>query len=346
MTSPDSLKFGLVYSFQVPSGSSTTHAQLWKEALQEAELAERLGYDSINLVEHHFVNDGFNPSLFASAAALAVKTEHVKIGTSCYLLPLHHPIETAENAAVVDNISQGRLVMGVAAAYRDEEFTGFGLSREERGKRMDEYLAILNEAWTKDAFTFKGKFYSCENLSLTPKPIQRPIPMWFGASGEPGLKRAARNGLPLVGSNRHHISELQQFYGTYRKYLAEYGKHVTEVPLLRNVYVAETDDKAVEESGDSHMALLAGAYGKWAKWRQIVDDKGRPPDDPAFASFESHKEKVIIGSPRSVVGQVEMYSKLLGVNNILCWTALPGMPHDKVEKSITLFANDVMPSFR
>ncbi len=153
-------------------------------------------------------------------------------------------------------------------------------------------------------------------------------------------------GLPLVGSNRHHISELEQYYATYRKYLAKYGKQVAEVPLLRNVYLAESDEKAVEESADSMMAVLAGMYGKWAKWRPMVDDKGRSPDDPAFNSFESHREKCIIGNSRTAAEQVELYSKRLGVNQILCWTALPGMSHEKVEKSITLFAKDVMPSFR
>jgi alkanesulfonate monooxygenase SsuD/methylene tetrahydromethanopterin reductase-like flavin-dependent oxidoreductase (luciferase family) len=339
------MKFGVLYSFQVPPGSDVTHAQLWKDALQEVDLAEKLGYDSISLVEHHFVEDGMNPSLLPSAAAIAARTEHMKICTSCYLLPLHHPIETAEDAAVLDNISQGRLILGMAAAYRDEEFKGFGITRDERGGRMDEYLQILRDAWTKDTFSFKGKYYNCENLSVTPKPVQRPIPMWFGASGEAGLRRAAKQGLPLVGSNRHHISELEQFYATYRKYLKEFGKQVSEVPLLRNVYVAESDEKAVEDSADSMMAVYAGLYGKWAKWRPIVDDKGRPPDDPAFNSFESHKEKAIVGSPRSAVKQLEMYSKRIGANHILCWSALPGMPHEKVENSMKLFAKDVMPSF-
>jgi len=340
------MKFGLIYSFQVPPGSGATHAQLWKDALREADLAEKLGYDSITLVEHHFLDDGMNPSLFVSAAAIAARTEHVKVGTSCYLLPLHHPIETAENAAVLDNISQGRLIMGVAAAYRDEEFKGFGISRAERGQRMDEYLQILREAWTKDTFSFKGRFYSCKNLSVTPKPVQRPIPMWFGASGQAGLRRAASQGLPLVGSNRHHVSELERHYSTYRKYLRRYGKRVFDVPLLRNVYVAESDGKAVEESAGSMMAVLAGLYGKWARWRKMVDDKGRSPDDPAFHSFASHREKCIVGSTRTAADQVEMYSKRLGVNHLLCWTALPGMPHEKVERSITLFAKDVVPSFR
>jgi len=339
------LKFGLLFSFQAPPESEATHPRLWKDALHQADMAEELGYDSIALVEHHFLEDGMNPSLLVSAAAMAARTEHVRICTSCYLLPLHHPIETAENAAVLDNISNGRLILGVAAAYRDEEFKGFNIAREDRGPRMDEYLEILREAWTKDSFTFKGKFYSCENLTVTPKPVQRPIPMWFGASGEAGLRRAAKAGLPLVGSNRHHIAELENFYGTYRKYLEQFGNTVSEVPLLRNAYVAESDSKAIEEGAGPMMAVLAGMYGKWVKWRPIVDDKGRSPDDPAFNQFESHREKCLIGSPRSVVEQVEVYQKRLGATEILCWTALPGMPSDKAENSIRMFAKDVMPSF-
>ncbi len=340
------MKFGLAYSFQVPAGSNIGHAQLWKDALSEAILAERLGYDSIFLVEHHFLEDGMNPSLLTSAAAFAAVTESIKIGTSCYLLPLHHPIETAENASVVDNISNGRLIMGLAAAYRDEEFKGFGITRDERGPRMDEYLQILRQAWTKDSVTFKGRFYSCENLSVTPKPVQRPIPLWFGASGRAGLRRAAFQGLPLVGSNRHHISELEKSYSAYREFLAMAGNRVTEVPLLRNVYVAESDERAVEDSADSMMLVLGGMYGRWSRWRQMTDDRGRTPDDPAFFAFESHKEKCVIGSSKSVTEQVEMYSSRLGVNHMLCWMALPGMDHDKVEDSIRRFAKEVIPSFR
>ena len=340
------MKFGVVYSFQRPPGSEVTQAQLFAEGLKEAELAEKLGYDSVFLVEHHFLEDGMNPSLLPTAAAIAARTHSVKVGTSCYLLPLHHPIETAEQAAIVDNISNGRLIMGVAAAYRDEEFKGFGLERSERGPRMDEYLRILNEAWTKETLTFQGRFYSCENLPVTPKPVQQPIPMWFGASGRPGLERAAINGLPLVGSNRHHISDLQKHFTIYREFLKKFGKQVTEVPLLRNVYVADSDDKAIEESAESMMLVLGGMYGKWAQWRSMTDDRGRTPEDPAFHSFESHREKCVVGGARSVVKQVEMYAKGLGVNHMLCWTALPGMPHKKVEHSMQLFAKDVMPSFR
>jgi alkanesulfonate monooxygenase SsuD/methylene tetrahydromethanopterin reductase-like flavin-dependent oxidoreductase (luciferase family) len=111
------------------------------------------------------------------------------------------------------------------------------------------------------------------------------------------------------------------------------------------VYVAESEAKAIDESEDSMMYVL-GLYGKWSKWRKISDDKGRSPDDPAFSSFESHKEKCVVGSTRSVIDQVEMYSKRIGVNHMLCWMALPGIPHERVESSMRLFAKEVMPSFR
>jgi alkanesulfonate monooxygenase SsuD/methylene tetrahydromethanopterin reductase-like flavin-dependent oxidoreductase (luciferase family) len=341
----ESLKFGLLYSFQSPPEIGTPHSQLYQEAFKEAELAEKLGYDSIFLIEHHFLQDGFNPSLMVTAAAFASRTQSIAIGTSCYLLTLHHPIETAENAAVVDNISNGRLILGVAAAYRDEEFRGFGLNRVERGARMDEYLQILKEAWSRDSFSFKGRFYSCEDLSVTPKPIQRPIPLWFGASGEAGLRRAARNGIPLVASNRHHLSELEEHYKTYRSYLEKFGKKVDVVPVLRNTYVADTEEKAVNDARDPIMRILGGMYGKWSRWRPIKDDKGRTPDDPTFFEFESHKEKNILGGPKDVVRQIETYKERLGMNYLLCWMAMPGMPHKNVEESMKIFAKDVMPSF-
>ncbi len=210
---------------------------------------------------------------------------------------------------------------------------------------MDEYLDILNEAWTKEKFSFKGRFYSCENLSVTPKPVQRPIPIWFGASGKAGLRRAAKRGLPLIGSNRHTVKELKEQYGIYRNYLNKFGKIVTEVPILRQAYIAESYEKAVQDSRASHMNILGGMYGKWAKWRTMLDDKGRSPDDPAFFEFESHKEKVILGTPKDAISQIENYGTELGVNNMLLWMAMPGMPHDKVVSSITLFGRDVIPSF-
>ncbi len=342
------MRFGVgPYTMQLPPGSSRTHADLYREMLDQIKLAEDLGFESAWLAEHHFLPDGICPSLLITASAMAARTSRMKIVTGMYLLPLHRPVQSAEDAAVVDNIAGGRLIFGVAAGYRPEEFAGHGEERSGREKRMEEELEIMIKAWTTESFSFSGKHYQLKDLSVTPKPFQKPHPpIWFGASTKGGFRRAAKWGSALVASPRHHVNELKEHYRVYRDFLREYGKQASEVPVIREVFVAETTAKAEAEARDGVMYLHAGMYGKWAKVRPLRDDKGDLVKDPSEVTFESHRERFIIGDPDHCIREIQKYQSGIGMDHLICWMQFPGIDPRKTEKSMRLFVKEVMPHFK
>src|SRR5919108_412929 len=189
------MKFGIgYYSLQSPPHNPTPHQKLYAEMLEEISAAEELGFESAWLTEHHFLDDGYCPSLLLTAAAIGARTKKVRIGTGVLLLPLHDPIKVAEDSAVADLISGGRLILGLGLGYRKEEFEGFHVSLKQRKGRMEEGLEILQKSWADEPFSFQGRYYRYNNINVTPKPVQKPIPIWIGAFTEPAIRRAARIG--------------------------------------------------------------------------------------------------------------------------------------------------------
>ena len=170
------MRFGLVYDFRNPAQWRKPWEEVYAGLLDQIAMADELGYDSIWLTEHHFVEDGYTPSPVPLMAAIAARTRRVQISTDILILPLYHPVKLAEDIATIDAISNGRVMLGVGAGYRDEEFEAFGTSRRERGRRMEEGVAVLRGCWADGPFSFHGKHYMYSNIDVTPKPVQKPHP--------------------------------------------------------------------------------------------------------------------------------------------------------------------------
>ena len=342
------MQFGLgPFSMQSPPGAGKIYAGLYREMLNQVEIAEEIGFESAWLVEHHFMDDGMCPSLLVTAAAMAARTSTLKIGTSMYLLPLHRPVQTAEDVAVLDNIAEGRFIFGVATGYRPEEYAGHEEQRGGREKRMEEELEIIIKGWTTERFSFSGQHYHIEDLAITPKPHQKPHPpIWIGASTPGGVRRAAQWGSALVASPRHHLNELKEHYRLYRQQLERFNKTANVTPVIREVYVAETTQKAEEEARAGIMYIHGGMYGKWANVRPLRDDAGQVVENPASVTFETHRERFIIGDPDHCIQEIEKYQRELGMDYLICWMHYPGAEHAKSVRSMRLFAKEVMPHFQ
>ncbi len=341
------MRFGIgPFSMQAPAGSPPNHGVLYKEMLEQVELAEEIGFDSAWLVEHHFMEDGMCPSLLVTAAAMAARTSSIKIGTSMYLLPLHRPIQTAEDVAVLDHISQGRFIFGVATGYRPEEYAGYEEKRQGREQRMEEQLDILIKSWTTTGFSLAGKYYNVENLNVTPKPFQKPHPpIWVGASTPGGVRRAAEWGTALVASPRHHVNELTEHFRLYHNQLECFKKSALITPVIREVYVAETTAQAEEEARNGIMYIHGGMYGKWANVRPLRDDAGNVVTTPETVTFDTHRERFIIGDPDHCIREIEMYQRKIGMDYLICWMHYPGADHGKSLRAMRLFSKEVMPHF-
>ncbi len=338
------MKFGIGYfSLQSPPHDPRRHNELYAEMLDEIEAAEELGFENAWLTEHHFLADGYCPSPMVAAGAIAARTKKVRIGTGILLMPLYDPIKVAEDAAVVDNISNGRFILGLGLGYRAEEFDGFGRTLAQRKGRMEESLEILTKAWADRGFSHEGKYYNYEELNVTPKPVQRPIPIWIGAFTEPAIKRAARIGAPLYVPAIGAIPIVKFLMDMHDGFLKDYGYDPAqfEHPLVREVYVSPEGRKKTWEKIKECVTYTAKGY---ASWGSMVDEKGNllsDPDDPIL--YDLALKQSVIGSPEECIETINAYKEAVPVDPFICRFKFPGITHKEAMDSMRLFADEVMP---
>lgn len=332
------------YSLQSPPHQPRAHRELYPEMLEEISVADQMGFDSAWLTEHHFLEDGYCPSSLTTAAAIAARTKKIRIGTGVLLLPLHDPIRVAEDAAVVDLISGGRLILGIGLGYRPEEFAPFGRTLKERRGRMEESIEILRKSWSGGPFSLDGKYYKIENTNVTPKPIQSPIPIWIGAFTEPAIRRAARIGAALYVPAIGTIPIIKYLFDMHENLLKEYGRNPDdfEKPLVREVYISDQKADTVWEKIKEHVTYTAKGY---ASWGTMVDRTGRllsDPNDPIL--YDLAREQSIIGTPEECVESIKQYQAGLPVDNLICRFRFPGVSHEEAMRSMKLFTEKVVPA--
>ena len=283
-----SLDFGLAFNFRNPEPFKVPPAQFYEEMFQQIEYAEELGFDTVWLPEHHFSpDDGYDPNPLTVAAAIAARTERIKIGTWLLLLPLHNALEVAEQAALVDIISGGRLQLGLGLGYRKEEFDAFGIARRARAGRMEEGLEVIRRALGNEQFSFKGRHYNIENGSVYPKPIQQPLPLWVGARSEPAARRAARHDASLllidVGGNA------KATYDVYAETLRERGRDPADYGvhgmILGSFMISDDPERGVRGGpppprvgADRDGRLVRGVGAERSRPRAPRRDGPRPAD--------------------------------------------------------------------
>src|SRR5271166_6091065 len=211
------IRFGLWYDFRNPPQWRQASDRLYSEILDQVAWGENNGFDDVWLSEHHFIEDGYLPSILPVAAAIAARTKRIRIVSGVLLVPFHNPVRLAEDIATVDVISGGRFELGAGVGFKREEFEGFGVPFKERGARTNQSLEIIRRALAGETVTFKSEFFDFQNIKVTPEPIQKPHPpIWLGGFTPAALRRAARfgDGFTVPGANRdvydRYVAELQK----------------------------------------------------------------------------------------------------------------------------------------
>lgn len=333
------VRFGYQLDFRNPPGSERNFATLYGDSLEQVELAEALGFDSIWLTEHHFTDDGYLPAMLPAAAAIAARTKRVTIGTFVLLAPFQHPLKLAEDAAVVDVISNGRLRLGLGQGYRQEEFDGFGVPRAQRLGRTLETIEILKLAWTGQRFSFDGKYFHFKDVRVLPTPASHPYPeLLWGAGAPKAIRRAAKMGLSFacVGGRKE--------MGIYTEALKEAGRNPADFSLVnsRVVYIAATAQEAWKEVGDALM-YQAQHYGKWLSAAAGTSDMSqvliRP--DP-----ERLKRTSILGPPEEVRARITAVIESGPITDLITVAQLPGLDPAKARRSLERFGREVLPAFK
>ena len=337
--SPTKLRFGLWYAFRNPPQWHQPYQDLYAEVLEQIVWAEQLGYDDVWLTEHHFAEDGHAPSPLPQAAAIAVKTKTMRIGTGVMLLPLYHPVRVAEDCATIDILSNGRFELGVGVGYRVEEFAGLGIPRNQRGGRANEGLEIIRRLWQGETVTYDGKYFQIEQAKLTPGPVQQPHPpIWVGGFSPAAVKRAARLGDGYIGTG--DMVEMTKVYCDELRALGKDAEH----PNLAGGYfwliVANDPDKAWSEIGP-HVLYQINVYAEWLK-------KAGQDLFPYLEDVSALKASGILNivTPDTAVQMIKDYVAAVPIQRFYTWTIPPGYPVSKMNEHLELFATKVMPHFR
>jgi alkanesulfonate monooxygenase SsuD/methylene tetrahydromethanopterin reductase-like flavin-dependent oxidoreductase (luciferase family) len=342
---------GILLPFRNPSQWHRPITEVYDEHLREAVAAEELGYDHIWTTEHHFYDDAWSPSLLPILAAIAQRTSRIRLGTFIIILPFHHPVRVAEDAATVDILSKGRLDLGVGQGYVVSEFESFRIPRSQRGGRVEEGVELIRRCFTEENFSFDGKYYQMKNVNLMPKPVQKlHPPIWIAAMAEKSVARVSRMGYHLAGSGG---VDLQQMYDSgLRRFGHDVASHY--IAQLRAVYVAETREQAWDDA-EQHLYYMMTAYDRRFKeandltWSEAVFSRSDvpPPGEmrktPDLSFFQA---PLAIGNPDDVVRDLERYRDAGRVTHLVMWMQLPGMPAQKARRSMELFAKEVMPRLR
>lgn len=309
------------------------------ETLRECERAEAAGFDSIWLGEHHN-NRVLHPAPLIGLAAIASRTRRVRLGTGVLLLPLYHPVMVAEEGAMVDMISGGRLILGVGAGYAPEEFDAFGYPIKERGSRLDEGASLLRRLWMEENITHRGRHYRVDNATVAPRPVQKPRPpIWFGAWTEPAIRRAARLGDAWLAGPSANLDELTACARLYRKACGEMGQGEGEVALFRYVFVASNTTEAISAAGDSFINAFESMYFRWP--HPVVK---RPSGKLTIGQLA--EDRIILGDPSTCIQEITHFREELGLKHLVCRFSVPGISRQACLTSVDLFTREVMPALR
>ena len=330
----------------IDRGGAPLH-QLYEERLRLLEFAGSAGFFCYHLAEHHATPLGGAPSpaLFLSAAAQ--RTRRIRLGPLVYLLPLYNPLRLIEEVSMLDQLSGGRLELGVGRGVVPYELRYYGIDPDDTRAIFDEALAVLVAGLTSDRLSFAGRHYRYDDVPMELKPLQLPYPpLWYPTHNPESVQYAARNGYNFVGLGpatavRGHVDLYWQTWEAHRGDPGRLNAHVTapKVGILRQIVVADTDDEA--------LAATRAAHNDW--YRSITKLWHNHDDHSIDGLFgwdtATQHETILFGSPSRVREQMARLVETSGCNYVACSFAWGTRPHEQMLHSLRLFAQEVMPAF-
>jgi alkanesulfonate monooxygenase SsuD/methylene tetrahydromethanopterin reductase-like flavin-dependent oxidoreductase (luciferase family) len=330
------VKIGLMLGNQYTLEESM--ADRLDQAVEQARLARDLGFDLVALGQHHLASPYQQPSSVPLLARLAAETGSMRIGVLVFLLPLHNPVDIAEQVATLDAISHGRMIVGVGLGYRPEEFSAFGVPVSERVPRLLEGLEVMRHLWTQDQVEFAGRFYCVPRSQSTIRTVQQPHPpIWMAANQDIAVRRVGKLGHTWIMNPHVTLELLRQQLEVYRRGLADAGHPFpAELPLLREAWVAPTREQAWAEAGP----FLASKYQVYESWGQ---DKVVPADQHFARPLEDlARDRFLIGTPDDLLSEIDRYRTELGVTTLILRIQWAGMHQQQVLGAIRLLGEQVL----
>lgn len=315
--------------------------RFYPEALEEVVRAEELGFDSVWMAEHHGVREHYWPSPLLVLGGFATRTSRLTLGTNVVVFPFYHPVRLAEEIALLDVMSGGRVVAGMAIGYKPDEFALYGAALEKRGARFEEGLALVKALWTQDSVTLRGRYFAVEDARIEPRPVQVPHPpVWIGGWGDLTLQRAATLADGWIPGPTADLARLLDGQQKVRAHRTRAGLPPrTEWPLTREVVIAETAREARELAERHLLAAYRTEYG--GAWKHPLIDAAVVADLDTLA-----RDRFLIGGPDEIIAGIRRFVDAYGVTELIFRLFLPGVSHQHIMRTLELLAREVLPAFR
>jgi alkanesulfonate monooxygenase SsuD/methylene tetrahydromethanopterin reductase-like flavin-dependent oxidoreductase (luciferase family) len=349
------MKFGQFEVFRWHQ--DVTDSDSINRVMEKIEFGDEIGLDEIWIAEHHFSRHGLVSGIFSLLGNVAARTTRARIGTAVVVLPFHHPIQVAEEAATIDILSGGRLSLGVGAGYQRQEFEGLGVDIEEGRRRFREYIEVIQGAWAPDPLTYKGDFIDVQDVNVIPKPLQPGgIPIQVAVTTSPeSIDFAASKGLQImVGGPTAVMGQVPEIIRHWHDRMEHYGHPHQNIDLAvgMSIYVAPT----MEEAESDLVGLEDVINEEFRRVGNPKDASGNVPESYRhWANREQERSGLakgareqgilpLIGTPEVIIERIEGL-KALGINSIRGTFGAAGLDQGKTLRSMRMFAEEVMPHF-
>ena len=326
------MRFGIVPNWSWPTDGDA-RAQM-DRTVEQARVAFEGSYDTV-WMSQHYVSEGYNHfQTIPTLARMANVAGEKNLGTSVYLLPLHHPVIAAEQFATIDKMFDGNLDVGVSLGYKDDEFDSIGISKSDRVGRLVEGVRLLRRLWNEDDVTYEGRYFGVDGVSIDPKPDG--VSIHLGGNAPKSVERAGRMGDGWIVSGRTTPDEAAELRAHYERGLEDDREGL--VSLNRETFVAETQEEAEEVARE-------GMRSRAKKWLE----RGATDTQSQVDDLETYVDEMLrqrfVGTPEQVVDRIEDFRDSVGVENVICVYNWRHVDHDDVLDSIELFGEEVVPHF-
>jgi alkanesulfonate monooxygenase SsuD/methylene tetrahydromethanopterin reductase-like flavin-dependent oxidoreductase (luciferase family) len=330
------LTFGYLYDFRNPEPWRRPWGALYNDILDIVAWTEDAGFGGAWVPEHHLADDGYMPSPLVALAAMAARTERIKLGTAIALAPLHHPMRFAEDCAVVSILAGGRLEVGLAIGYRRREAEAFGVDFSKRGRMFDEWLHIVTRLWRGETVDFNGQYYTLNGAKLMPPAPGGRMPLYIGGFADKSVERVIRYGDGYVGSDNVCLAYVDK--------LRELGHDpaAAKVRITGLMTVVAHDTKAAMDELAPYYHHVNNSYGAW-----FAEDQLGIKQAMAAMDLERFKASGILQilTPEAAIEMLRGLQQRMPLDHYMMMLP-PGMPAERFIHYAEIFAKDVAPAFR
>jgi alkanesulfonate monooxygenase SsuD/methylene tetrahydromethanopterin reductase-like flavin-dependent oxidoreductase (luciferase family) len=326
------VRFGVAHDFRCPPGSDYTLQDVYAQTLDQIARLDELGLDEVWFSEHHFVEDGYLPSFAPVAGAAAARTTQMRISTNISIVPFSHPLRLAEDLAILDQLSGGRIEFGIGLGYAVHEFKAFGFPVSHRVSRTEECVDILKLAWSGEPFSYAGKRYQFEDVRVTPDPVQPGgPPLWMAVSSGPSVGRAVRYGVNVLPQGPVSLLDAWR-----EKYAAAGGEPSEKrVGIIRSFLVTDDPER-------DWPPLRAAERYRMKVYGRFFEEAGLG-GATTFNELERINQRAFVGSVDECVTELTAFVQRYGLTDVVTWGSAPGLQPAVLTPSMERFAAEVVP---